>query len=649
MLFRTRFLIVAVATGSLIQTSTVTASRKPASAPVLRVMTAELSSYRFQRLTSAAPAGATTDGAPLAFSLQRQTTGSTQDPAAIESALGLDHPTRRLIQEGLRNDGIDPGPADGSFGPRTRAAIRAWQTARQQAETGYLDGAQADALRAAAATAAPPPAANVVAAETSEAEPLHAADAPPLGAEAVEPAAPAGVEAPAAPAAAVLSPGDNAPAAPAARNAQLPPEILVDRRLVRVERLLAEDDPRAAHQVMNEILSLQRQHALALPGEFHFKYAQVAFAAGLAETAVASVNEYLLAAGRDGEFYRDALELLDSAEAAVRRTEAERRRAEAARRRAEALQQENDDLARRQVEVASVPLPRDPLRSGGLAPEMVTVAAGRLQYATHRNSMLRPHLEWVTFDRPFAIGKYEVTRGEFERFVDRTRYRTEARRDPGYGCNAPSTSYSQRNSGLRWNRPGFDQTDRHPVTCVSIRDAVAYARWLSQETGQSYRLPSNAEWQYAERAGSPAAMIYSNRYQTPDVCRYAHRGDCVADDDVWSDGYTVEAGSFPANDIGLHDMIGNVEEFLLACLHDGDSLGTPHGSRENPEDCTRSVLTVGSSWYILYTRSSLRMDPRRHTERYHPDASPAISYIRNSQTWTGFRLVRELPAPGGVQ
>ena len=220
---------------------------------------------------------------------------AAQDASAVEAALGIDRPTRRLIQEGLANEGFDPGAPDGLFGPRTRAAIRAWQAARDEPQTGYLDGDQVAALLAAAV---PHPVADIP-------EPTEASDA--------------GLQ----------------PPAPASRPGELPPEILIDRRLVRVDRLLARDDHRAAHDVMNEIVALQREHALALPPEFSFKYAQVAFAAGLAETAVASLNEYLLTAGRDGEFYREALELLDSAEEAVRRADAERRQAEAARERAE--------------------------------------------------------------------------------------------------------------------------------------------------------------------------------------------------------------------------------------------------------------------------------------------------------------------------
>ena len=122
--------------------------------------------------------------------------------------------------------------------------------------------------------------------------------------------------------------------APPATAAQLPPEIMVDRHLVRVDRLLAADDPGAALEAMNEILALQEEHDLKLANDFPFRYARVAFAAGRTETAIASLNEYLVAAGRDGEFYRQALQLLDSAEVRLAREEADRRRAEAEGRRA---------------------------------------------------------------------------------------------------------------------------------------------------------------------------------------------------------------------------------------------------------------------------------------------------------------------------
>ncbi len=322
---------------------------------------------------------------------------------------------------------------------------------------------------------------------------------------------------------------------------------------------------------MNEVLALQREHEVALPAEFPFKYAQVALAARLPETAVASLNDYLLAAGREGEFYRDALELLESAEEAVRLADAERRRAEAARQRAEAerrrieaRQRENDDLARRQREAAAVPLPRDPLRSGGLAPEMVTVAAGRFQYFTRQNR--GEHLEWVAFDRPFAISKYEVTRGEFERFVDSSRYRTAAETDRQ--CGERDAWKRPRAAGFIMGQPPrFDQTDDHPVVCVNRHDAMAYAAWLSDQTGQTYRLPSPAEWQYAARAGSNAAMLHVDHVYG-EHCGRANLEEVDRDDRDdrnCTDGvrYTAAVGRFAPNGVGVHDMIGNVAELVL--------------------------------------------------------------------------------------
>ena len=77
-----------------------------------------------------------------------------QDPSAVEASLELQRPTRQLIQQGLRNEGFDPGTPDGLFGPRTRAAIREWQQSRGASPTGYLNGAEAELLRTARGTAA---------------------------------------------------------------------------------------------------------------------------------------------------------------------------------------------------------------------------------------------------------------------------------------------------------------------------------------------------------------------------------------------------------------------------------------------------------------------------------------------------------------
>ena len=405
----------------------------------------------------------------------------------------------------------------------------------------------------------------------------------------------------------------------AAAAAQLPPEIMADRYLVRVERLIAEKNHKGALEVMNKIVALKKEHNLTLPDEFHFKYAQISMSAGSIKAVIDSVNKYLAAAGRTGEFYLEALELLDSAEEKLRQAEAKRLRVEAKRRRAEAIQRENEELTRRQVEEASIPL-RDRLGSGGLGPEMVKIWSGRLQ---------------------FAISKYEVTRGEFEQFVKSTRYRTEAERKPKYGCarstrgNENYGSARSKNS-LRWNRPGFDQTDNHPVTCVSIRDAMAYAEWLSTETGHSYRLPSFAEWSYAANAGSSEP----EDYRDSSICRRGNVEDTGKEFAAQcSDGvrYTAEVGQFTPNGVGLYDMVGNVSEIVMYCYFTSGGRGdiTP----ENLNSC-KDYVAVGSSWYDVDGFHTIRAKTYRELirikgvdDRYH--------YHRNRATMAGFRVVRD--------
>ena len=174
-----------------------------------------------------------------------------QDSSAVEASLALDRSTRRLIQQGLRNEGFDPGTPDGRFGLRTRAAIRDWQQSRGASPTGYLNRAEAELLR----TAAPPP-------QVPEAPP------PPDAVAAVDPSTSSAAAAPASRSAET----DYTPASPAIVTAeeadpqraaetntrqgtragrsdgtlQLPPEILVDRHLLRAERLVAGGDPASA-------------------------------------------------------------------------------------------------------------------------------------------------------------------------------------------------------------------------------------------------------------------------------------------------------------------------------------------------------------------------------------------------------------------
>ena len=385
------------------------------------------------------------------------------DAPAAEAALGLDQAARRQIQERLQAAGFDPGGADGVFGPRTRAAIRQWQESRAAPATGHLSRHAVEAL-------SNPDSSTPLSASTgyrtlTPATPPAVTEASPPPEGPSEPAALASPTASTAPAPTAAAQIDRrGPAPPQAGNTQLPPEIMVDRHLVRAERLLADDDPEAALEAMNEVLALQEEHDLALEDDFPFQHAQVAFAAGQTDTAIASLNEYLVTAGRTAAFYREALELLDSAEVRLRREADDRRRAEVESRRA-----------------ARWP-PGQVFRDCETCPEMVVLPGSVL-----------------------ALGRYEVTVGEYRAFASATDG------GAGGGCYAPfpGDNYS-------WRNPNFAQTDRHPVNCVNWDDAQAYVAWLSRTSSTPYRLPYFDEFRRAAASSSPGC--YEDRT--------GHEGTC---------------------------------------------------------------------------------------------------------------------------
>ena len=284
-----------------------------------------------------------------------------------------------------------------------------------------------------------------------------------------------------------VAPVEEAAEAPAG----LPPAILVDRHLVRAERLLASGDADAALEAMNEILALQQEHDLVLEDGFRFQQARAAFAAGLTEAAITSLNEYLVAAGREGEFYREALELLDAADV---RLEREAQQAEAARRRR-----------------ARWP-PGEAFRDCDVCPEMVVLPGSRL-----------------------ALGRYEVTVGEYRALASATG--GGARR----GCG---DFWGRMDDGASWREPvGFRQTDDHPVVCVSWDDAQAYLSWLSRTAGASYRLPMVAEWERARVGSRPGCVDRRPDEGTCPVGAGASRATSPAADRLWRSGRLSSSGA----------------------------------------------------------------------------------------------------------
>lgn len=212
----------------------------------------------------------------------------------------------------------------------------------------------------------------------------------------------------------------------------------------------------------------------------------------------------------------------------------------------------------------------------------------------------------VTFEKPFALGQHPVTRGEFAAFVKETHHDPQGCFMPGLSEDVPRVVLPR---GLSWRNPGFAQTERDPVVCVSFDDAKRYAAWLGRKTGKLYRLPTEAEWEYAARAGTTTPRYWSGGDAL--ACRFANVLDLDAakafDMDKDSkdafypcrDGYiyTAPSGSFPPNAFGLYDMSRNVWQWIADCYTDNYRNAPGDGSElKGPDqECSTRVLR-GGSW-----------------------------------------------------
>ncbi len=281
----------------------------------------------------------------------------------------------------------------------------------------------------------------------------------------------------------------------------------------------------------------------------------------------------------------------------------ERRKAEEARL-AELKRQREEVELRAQTAAAPQPAARQ-----SLEPEMVSIPAGTFMMGSppsekDRQPAEKQHRVKVA---AFSMGKYAVTVGEFRRFVQATNYKTEAE-SSGAGCFAHDDDDKEPwkyRAWASWKKPNKYQgnQDNHPVTCVSWNDAEAYARWLSQETGKQYRLPTEAEWEYAARAGTTTSRFWGD--DPNDACAYANVADetKLPNGSQWSprhecnDGHAFVAGvgSYQANPWGLYDMLGNVWQWTCS-VHDEDYSGSERRCSGKKDANLRRSLR-GGSWY----------------------------------------------------
>jgi len=237
----------------------------------------------------------------------------------------------------------------------------------------------------------------------------------------------------------------------------------------------------------------------------------------------------------------------------------------------------------------------------------------------------------VLIQRAFALGKYELTRAEFARFTAETGY------SPEPGCWHFIGTEWLFDQARSWRDAKIGETDAHPVTCINWHDASAYLEWLSRKTGQRYRLASEAEWEYAVRAGTSTAYWFGDDPQR--ICEFVNLGDLDTQDRFrwhetkikydkmsdWKgqscrDGYPTLApvAATVANPFGLHGMLGNANEWVADCWNDDHrSAAGNQAARLTGADCGLRVMR-GQGWTAVAasTRAAFRLKMNATDRRF---------------------------------
>ncbi len=349
----------------------------------------------------------------------------------------------------------------------------------------------------------------------------------------------------------------------------LPPEILVDQYLLEAETALQSGDAQGAKTALEKVEALD----IKQPPKYLFLSGKLLVETSIAEAdlskAATLLKQYVIAVGKNDFHYRDALVLLSAAESGG---------------------------------IFEV----EEFRDCEDCPEMVVLPAGEFMMGSPASEERRWDNEKprhrVTIAKLFAVGKYEVSFAEWE----------ACRRAGGCSRNPDDRGWGRGN---------------RPVIRVSWDDTQEYVRWLSRKTGERYRLLSESEWEYAARAGTTTPFHFGNTIST-DQANYNGIGTYGSGRTGVYRERTVAVGSFPANRFGLHDMHGNVEEWVEDCWH-GSYAGAPadgsawtRGGR-----CDYRVLR-GGSWYFK--------------PRYLRSANRFRSNSENRSGFTGFRVARTL-------
>ena len=258
---------------------------------------------------------------------------------------------------------------------------------------------------------------------------------------------------------------------------------------------------------------------------------------------------------------------------------------------------------------------QDNLKDNSLGPKMVRIKKTNNFKIGNKNGTEKDEYPTKVSIKHFSMGKYELTVGEFKKFVQSTKYKTYA--EKGNGCQIWTKNGWKKSKKSNWKKTGFSQNDEHPVTCINLYDATAYLKWLSKQTGKKYRLPTEAEWEYAARARTNTKYWWGN-----DIKK--NKANCNGCNNKYNNK-TVKVGSFVCNKFKLCDMTGNLWEWTCS-EYDKKYRGKEKRCLKNVKNKKELVLR-GGSWG---SKPDWVYSTNRHF--YNPD------FTCNT---IGFRVVRE--------
>ena len=242
-----------------------------------------------------------------------------------------------------------------------------------------------------------------------------------------------------------------------------------------------------------------------------------------------------------------------------------------------------------------------------IEPIMVTIPAGSFEMGYAQHESAKP-VHKVNVPQ-FSMGQYEVTVTEFRRFIEATNYPAPTE------CRHELDGWFKLWTKGNWEVNNLTTNEFQPVVCIDWNAATAYTQWLAEETGKPYRLPTEAEWEYAARAGTKTDYFFGNDETRTEVCKYANTADLYGESILqrdtntsyynWTSGmqncadhaaYASIVGMYKPNQFGLYDVVSNVQEMLSDCYVRGYENAPVDGSARIEEKCDEHSIR-GGSWH----------------------------------------------------